>query len=453
MPGWFSRERSVSEQATPSDALAELGTHYGDVHERSSMSAGWDSVVVDVETTGLFPGGSDRVVEIAAIRYSPDGDVVDRLDTLVDPGRDVGASHIHGITASDVRDAPTFDSIVGDVTSLMAGAVVVAHNASFDVRFLTAEFQRAGHVFPDTATICTMQLPARVGVRLPAVNLQECCSSFGIDYSVVDAHRAMYDVERTADLYAHLVELAPVQPPALVDLGASEPIAERRSWPTATPTGVRYPRETARSVHEESFGYLQQLASVVGARRGVDPDHAPYVALLDRVLEDGIVDNTETAALIGLARDLGLGESDIDAANRDYLRFLVDAAWEDAIVTDQERTELKRAAHLLGIGAADLDALIEASRPTSIRDLSSKTVGELHNMSVCFTGAMSKPRAELEQLAEDAGLIPRKSVTKTLDILVTVDASSQSGKAVKARTYGTRIISEDTFLRKIGANS
>lgn len=62
--------------------------------------------VVDVETTGLFPGGSDRILEIAVHRVRADGEVLDEYSTLVNPNRDVGPTHLHGIAAGDVIHAP-----------------------------------------------------------------------------------------------------------------------------------------------------------------------------------------------------------------------------------------------------------------------------------------------------------------------------------------------------------
>jgi len=55
--------------------------------------------IVDVETTGLFPRMGDRIVEIAAIRATAKGEVLHEYATLVNPNRDVGPTHIHGISA------------------------------------------------------------------------------------------------------------------------------------------------------------------------------------------------------------------------------------------------------------------------------------------------------------------------------------------------------------------
>ena len=100
-------------------------------------------VVVDLETTG----GSatyDRVLEIAAIRVQ-NGVVQGRLEHLVDPGVPIPpiVTRITGINAALVRGQPRFESLLPDLRRLVDGAVVVAHNASFDCNFLSSAFARA----------------------------------------------------------------------------------------------------------------------------------------------------------------------------------------------------------------------------------------------------------------------------------------------------------------------
>src|ERR1044071_261133 len=89
-------------------------------------------VVIDLETTG----GSavyDRVMEIAAIRVEH-GQIVDRLERLVEPGVPIPPfiTRMTGINAALLRGKPTFDALLPDLASLIQGATVVAHNASFD---------------------------------------------------------------------------------------------------------------------------------------------------------------------------------------------------------------------------------------------------------------------------------------------------------------------------------
>lgn len=107
--------------------------------------------VVDFETTGLLPSYHHRVVEIGVTHVDDDGTVTGRWETLVNPERDLGPQQIHGIRAADILDAPVFTDIVGEFAELLAGRVFAAHNASFDLRFLQAEFARAGYALaPDT---------------------------------------------------------------------------------------------------------------------------------------------------------------------------------------------------------------------------------------------------------------------------------------------------------------
>ena len=89
--------------------------------------AGLGYAVVDTETTGLLTGYRHRIAEIAVIHPDPDGTATREWCTLLNPQRDLGPQAIHGIRGADVRHAPTFDQIVGQ----LAGQVVVAHTWPF----------------------------------------------------------------------------------------------------------------------------------------------------------------------------------------------------------------------------------------------------------------------------------------------------------------------------------
>ncbi|WP_341952671.1 exonuclease domain-containing protein [Salinibacterium sp. TMP30] len=87
--------------------------------------AGPGFAVIDFETTGLFAGGHDRVIEIAVVHVDAEGTVEGRWETLVNPQRDLGPQRIHQIRASDVVDAPTFTQIAAHLIELLAGRVLV----------------------------------------------------------------------------------------------------------------------------------------------------------------------------------------------------------------------------------------------------------------------------------------------------------------------------------------
>src|SRR6266851_9548710 len=118
-------------------------------------------VVVDLETTG----GSamyDRVMEVAAIRFE-NGVVQDRFQRLVEPGVPIPpfVTRITGINAALVRGKPSFDSLLPELRRLLDGAVVVAHNASFDCNFLATAFHRAGLPW-EGERLCTLRLARRL---------------------------------------------------------------------------------------------------------------------------------------------------------------------------------------------------------------------------------------------------------------------------------------------------
>jgi NAD-dependent DNA ligase len=134
---------------------------------------------------------------------------------------------------------------------------------------------------------------------------------------------------------------------------------------------------------------------------------------------------------------------------------LVDEARSDGTVSLAELRDLEVVASLLGIPEAGLSQLLNAPRvPVPV---SRRPSGSLAGKTVCFTGTLSGcmdgvriSREMAESLACASGLSVLPRVTKKLDILVVADASTCSGKAQKARTYGTTILAESVFWKAIG---
>ncbi len=117
-------------------------------------------VMIDLETTGVRVQ-SDRIVELAAVRKAP-GEPTVVLNTLVDHGRrTVGATHVHGITRRMLDGAPTIEEVLPLLEALCAGATMVAHNASFEHRFLSAEMERSGGLWA-LPRLCTLALSRRL---------------------------------------------------------------------------------------------------------------------------------------------------------------------------------------------------------------------------------------------------------------------------------------------------
>lgn len=162
--------------------------------------------VVDVETTGLN-AATDRVIEIAIIRCEADGTIIDEWSTLVNPKRDPGATHIHGITAEDLQDAPSFKSVSNDILERLSGSTVCAHNLAFDSAFLQAEFNRAKSDHPRNDGLCTMLLARFLFPGLPSYSLSNCAAHFDIE--VFNAHRALADTRVTQQVLTRLLTELP----------------------------------------------------------------------------------------------------------------------------------------------------------------------------------------------------------------------------------------------------
>jgi DNA polymerase-3 subunit epsilon len=420
---------------------------------------GLDVAVVDVETTGLFPGRNDRIIEIAVVRTRLGTGEQRAFSTLVNPNRDVGPTRIHGIRSKDLLGAPTFDEVAGDVFEMLSGAVLAGHNVTFDKAFLTSEFGRLGDVGSLGQPLCTMKLGRHLQIESEGRSLSDYCEGLGI--SLAQAHAAEHDAAAATSLLQAFVGLADQKRiRALEDLDFDVAPVDSRGWPIL-PTSGRVHRRDAAATTQSPQSYLAQLVHRLGS--GAVTAHSSqvtsYFELLDRVLEDRIVTQAEAEGLVELAEMSGLSSAAVRDAHRRYLEALAAAALKDSVVTDNERRELESVASLLGFKAQAVDdALAEASKATSTpsQPLAANR-SELAGKTVCFTGellgsleATPISRKLAEALASQAGLKPMKGVTKQLDILVVADPHTMSSKGRKAREYGTRIMAEQAFWRAIG---
>ena len=189
-----------------------------------------------------------------------------------------------------------------------------------------------------------------------------------------------------------------------------------------------------------------------------------YVDLLNRGVEDRRVAPEEADLLLEVATRWGLAGDQVHSIHNDYLSALVRHALQDGVITEAERRDLNDIAQLLGHDPAHVDALIASGEqgvadPRAHANLDLQQATSLSGLSVCFTGESRSmldgaplSRARAQQLAAEAGLIVRKSVTGDLDILVVADTDSLSGKARKAREYGIRIMAETVFWQSIGVD-
>ncbi len=163
-------------------------------------------VVVDLETTGSAPG-EDAITEIGAVKIRG-GEVIGELSTLVDPGRSMPPYIVEltGITTAMLIGAPRIERVLPSFLEFARGAVLVAHNAPFDIGFLKAATARCELPWPPFQVLCTVKLARRVLGRdeAPSVKLSALAALF--DVSTKPTHRALDDARATVDVLHGLIE-------------------------------------------------------------------------------------------------------------------------------------------------------------------------------------------------------------------------------------------------------
>lgn len=219
----------VAEQPT----LDSLGTPLRDV----------TFVVVDLETTGQAPGAA-AITEIGAVRVRG-GEVLGEFQTLVNPGIPIPPmiTVLTGITTAMVLPAPRIDEVLPrflEFAGLDRGAVLVAHNARFDVSFLRAATAELGYPWPAPQVVDTLALARRALTKDDVPNFKLGSLAQAFRASVTPDHRALSDARATVDvLHALLERLAPFGLNHLEDLRTiADPVPPARRRKARLADGV-----------------------------------------------------------------------------------------------------------------------------------------------------------------------------------------------------------------------
>jgi DNA polymerase-3 subunit epsilon len=158
-------------------------------------------VVFDVETTGLYTAYGDRICEVGLVAAQGD-EVLGTYQSLVNPLRPIspGASHVNGISDEDVCQAPLFAEIADQVLKRVNGAVLVCHNAPFDLSFLDAELTRLSLPWQPAGVIDTLKI-ARCHFNFVSNSLAYIAAALGIETPA--SHRALGDALTTFHVYRY----------------------------------------------------------------------------------------------------------------------------------------------------------------------------------------------------------------------------------------------------------
>jgi DNA polymerase-3 subunit epsilon len=166
-------------------------------------------VVFDTETTGLLPSQGDEIVQIAAVRLV-NGRIVagERFESLVNPGRPIpaAATAVHGITEAMVAGAPPIETVGRRFHAFAEGAVLVAHNAPFDLEFLRRHEAGIGRRF-DHPVLDTVLLSAVLYGGHETHSLDALAERLGIAIRPAARHTAMGDTLATAEAFLRMLPM------------------------------------------------------------------------------------------------------------------------------------------------------------------------------------------------------------------------------------------------------
>ena len=400
------------------------------------MGRARDFVLIDTETTGFAFNRNDRVIEIGAVKYDSDFNEIGRFETLLNPERDLGPQHIHGVDSAWVLDAPRFSEIASDLLAFLNNSLIVGHNVDFDLRFLEAEFTRCGfgELSLTAHGICTKRLARAIGVDTPSFSLESLCSQFGIENG--RAHAALDDAIATGKVLQQLLTM---------DGAAEDYLRHCRQFSIVVDfqnQDRQFLKPRPRIPTEYAEGFVARLVKDLPISNESTSDVDEYSVYLCRALSDLQLSEDEITALVELAAAIGLSVSEVAAVHADYLNAMFHKAWADDVMTDFERDEIVFIAKQLGISEFDLELGLsgKAHRPSRADSLFES--GEI----VVLTGTMTPPKAEVAKIVEKMGGVIADSLTKKTKLLIAADANTLSNKGQAARKWGIRVISTATFI-------
>lgn len=164
-------------------------------------------IVLDTETTGMYPDKGDRVVEIGCLELINHMPTEKTFWHYINPERDIPleAQAVHGISNEMVKDKPVFAEIVGDFLEFIGDSTLIIHNAEFDLKFLNHHLKESGYAAISNRRVVDTLMLARQKFPGQSASLDALCKRFGIDLSArAEYHGALLDSRLLADVYLEL---------------------------------------------------------------------------------------------------------------------------------------------------------------------------------------------------------------------------------------------------------
>jgi len=189
-------------------------------------------VAIDLETTGL-DFEKDEIIEVALVRFE-NGSPVEEVDYLVKPSTATLRPFIEnltGISKADIENADTFAGVAGKIFSFIGDYPIVAHNASFDSKFLTQTFAKVGVSFENHLVWDSLTVSRIAYQNIPNHRLDTLVQELNIPRS--RAHRALPDADACGRLF--VMALQKIQEEDGWLYGALSKVAENSNWASVWP--------------------------------------------------------------------------------------------------------------------------------------------------------------------------------------------------------------------------
>ncbi|AHX11388.1 DNA polymerase III, epsilon subunit [Neorickettsia helminthoeca str. Oregon] len=210
-------------------------------------------IVLDTETTGLDIKNGDRVIEIGCVEVIDSFLTGNVFHVYLNPEREISkeATRVHGITLDQLQDSPKFNEIADEFIAFIGSASVVAHNASFDVRFLNSELMRARcrTIIKPENVIDTLAIARKMFPGSPA-SLDALCRRFRISLEQRTTHGALLDAQLLARVYIELSK------------GNQGNISFVKELSDSASTSVTLEARKFLNTHEEMLGHAELIKRI-----------------------------------------------------------------------------------------------------------------------------------------------------------------------------------------------
>ena len=224
-------------------------------------------IVFDTETTGLNPGGGDRIVEIGCVEIHNRVETGRHFHAYFFPERDMPfeAEMVHGLTSVFLSDKPLFADKVEELLEFIEDSPLVAHNASFDFGFLNFELERCGRPVVCMSRMVDTLALARTKHPGAKHSLDALCMRFGVDRSQRIKHGALLDAQLLAQVYVELTGGRQIGLGLVADTGS---VAVRQSAGPVIARELRPARAHAAEAEEleRHRAFIAQLVNPLWAR-------------------------------------------------------------------------------------------------------------------------------------------------------------------------------------------